>query len=39
VGGFELAKSKLQAYRENFSKMMRYRRRAKQELSRRRQGG
>jgi hypothetical protein len=36
VGGFELPKSKLQAYRENFSKMMRYRRKAKKELAQRR---
>jgi Pyridoxamine 5'-phosphate oxidase len=39
VGGFELPKSKLQAYRENFSKMMRYRRKAKKELGRRRARG
>jgi Pyridoxamine 5'-phosphate oxidase len=36
VGGFEIPKSKLQVYRENFSKMMRYRRKAKGELARRR---
>ena len=36
VGGFELPKSKLQAYRQNFNKMMRYRRKAKGELARRR---
>ena len=36
VGGFELPKSRLQVYRENFSKMMRYRRKAKKELGRRR---
>ncbi len=35
VGGFELPKSKLQSYRENFSKMMRYRKKAKAELARR----
>jgi hypothetical protein len=36
VGGFEIAKSQLQAYRDNFRKMLRYRRRAKQELAQRR---
>jgi hypothetical protein len=36
VGGFELPQSKFQAYRENFSKMLRYRRRAKKELAQRR---
>jgi hypothetical protein len=36
VGGFELPRSKFQAYRENFSKMLRYRRRAKKELAQRR---
>jgi hypothetical protein len=36
VGGFELPKSRLQVYRENFSKMMRYRRKARTELERRR---
>ena len=29
VGGFELPKSKLQAYRENFRKMLRFRKKAK----------
>jgi hypothetical protein len=36
VGGFEIAKSQLQTYRDNFRKMLRYRRNAKQELARRR---
>jgi Pyridoxamine 5'-phosphate oxidase len=36
VGGFELAKSQLQTYRDNFRKMLRARRKAKQELARRR---
>ena len=36
VGGFEIPRSKLQGYRENFSKMMRYRKKAKGELARRR---
>jgi hypothetical protein len=35
VGGFELPKSKLQAYRENFRKILRYRKKAKTELARR----
>jgi hypothetical protein len=35
VGGFELPQSKLQSYRENFKKMLRYRRKAKAELARR----
>jgi hypothetical protein len=35
VGGFEIAKSQLQMYRDNFRKMLRYRKRAKQELARR----
>ncbi len=38
VGGFELPKSKLQAYRENFSKVRRYRKKAKTELARRKAG-
>ena len=38
VGGFELPKSKLQAYRENFSKIRRYRKKAKAELARRKAG-
>ena len=29
VGGFELPKGKLQRYRENFRKMLRYRKKAK----------
>jgi hypothetical protein len=33
VGGFEIPKSKFQAYRQNFSKMMQYRRKAKKELA------
>jgi hypothetical protein len=36
VGGFELPQSKLQAYRENFAKMLRFRKKAKAELARRR---
>jgi hypothetical protein len=36
VGGFEIARSQLQTYRDNFRKMLRYRRNAKQELARRR---
>ena len=36
VGGFELPQSKFQSYRENFGKMLRYRKRAKKELARRR---
>jgi Pyridoxamine 5'-phosphate oxidase len=35
VGGFEIAKSQLQTYRENFSDMLRYRKKAKEELARR----
>lgn len=35
VGGFEIAKSQLQAYRENLPKMLRFRRIAKRELARR----
>jgi hypothetical protein len=35
VGGFELPESKLQAYRENFRKILRYRKKAKAELARR----
>lgn len=35
VGGFELPKSRAQAYRENFRKMLRFRRTAKRELARR----
>jgi hypothetical protein len=35
VGGFELPQSKLQAYRENFRKMLRFRKKAKAELARR----
>jgi len=34
----ELPKSKLQAYRENFSKVRRYRKKAKTELARRKTG-
>jgi hypothetical protein len=36
VGGFEIPKSKLQSYKQNFSRMMRYRKKAKTELSKRR---
>jgi hypothetical protein len=36
VGGFEIPKSKFQTYKQNFSKMMRYRKKAKKELARRR---
>ena len=36
IGGFELPKSKFQAYKRNFSKMMRYRKKAKVELAKRR---
>jgi hypothetical protein len=36
IGGFELPKSKLEAYRANFKKMMRFRKTAKRELARRR---
>jgi hypothetical protein len=36
VGGFELPASKVAAYRQNFRKMLRYRRKAKEELARRR---
>ncbi len=35
VGGFEIPKSQLQAYRENFAKIRRYRKKAKVELARR----
>jgi hypothetical protein len=35
VGGFELPESKLDGYRQNFRKMLRYRRKAKEELARR----
>ena len=35
VGGFELPESKLQAYRENLRKILRYRKKAKSELARR----
>lgn len=35
VGGFELPPSRAQAYRENFSKMLRFRRTAKRELAKR----
>lgn len=35
VGGFELPESQLQVYRENFRKMLRFRRTAKRELERR----
>jgi hypothetical protein len=35
VGGFELPKSKLDAYRENFRKMLRFRKIAKRELAKR----
>jgi hypothetical protein len=35
IGGFELPEGKLQAYRENFGKMLRFRRKAKAELARR----
>lgn len=35
VGGFEIPKSKLQTYKQNFSKMMRYRKKAKTELAKR----
>lgn len=35
VGGFELPQSRAQAYRENFRKMLRFRRTAKRELQRR----
>jgi len=38
VGGFEIPKSKLQSYKQNFNKMMRYRRKAKKELARRKPG-
>ena len=38
VGGFEIPKSKLQTYKQNFNRMMRYRRNAKTELARRRPG-
>ena len=36
VGGFELPEGKFQAYRENFAKMRRFRRKAKTEVARRR---
>ena len=36
VGGFEVPKSQLQMYRENFRKMLRFRRTAKQQLAKRR---
>jgi len=36
VGGFEIPKSKFQTYKQNFNKMMRYRRKAKKELALRR---
>jgi hypothetical protein len=36
IGGFELPESKVAAYRENFSKMRRFRKIAKRELARRR---
>jgi hypothetical protein len=36
IGGFELPKSKLAAYRENFSKIRRFRKIAKRELAKRR---
>jgi hypothetical protein len=35
VGGFELPEGKLQAYRENFRKMLRFRKKAKAELAKR----
>jgi len=35
VGGFELPQSKLQGYRENFRKMLRFRKKAKTELAKR----
>ena len=35
VGGFELPRSQLALVRENFRKVLRYRKRAKQELARR----
>lgn len=35
VGGFELPQSRFQGYRQNFSRMRRYRRKAKAELARR----
>lgn len=36
IGGFELPESKLSAYRQNFAKMLRFRKIAKRELGRRR---
>jgi hypothetical protein len=36
IGGFELPKSKIEAYRANFKKMMRFRKTAKRELTKRR---
>jgi Pyridoxamine 5'-phosphate oxidase len=36
VGGFEIPKSKFQTYKQNFSKMLRYRKKAKAELAKRR---
>jgi hypothetical protein len=36
IGGFELPKSKIEAYRANFKKMMRFRKAAKRELAKRR---
>jgi hypothetical protein len=36
IGGFELPKSKVEAYRANFKKMLRFRKVAKRELARRR---
>jgi hypothetical protein len=38
IGGFELPKSKIAAYRENFAKMRRFRKIAKRELAHRRGG-
>jgi hypothetical protein len=39
VGGFEIPKSKFQTAKQNFSKAMRYRKKAKEELSKRRAPG
>jgi hypothetical protein len=36
IGGFELPKSRVEAYRANFKKMLQYRKTAKRELGRRR---
>jgi hypothetical protein len=36
VGGFEVPSSRVQAYRDNFRKMLRFRRTAKRELAKRR---